>query len=200
MIREKNRQSPTEPDSPWPWDVTVCGIISNSDDRVTSILSSLGLTVRPRTVTDPEPTRDGEGDVNEDVSFTVLSYDVGAEKPDRRMFSAAEQLCHSTLASGRYLSSTSSGHSKRETLSSLMNYTRLHVGDDIRNDVLGAQLAGWNSALLDRAGQFAQQFNGQNVITAQVQTTPEPSSPSEIRVIQDLRALCLLEVIKSPCT
>ncbi|KAI9792837.1 MAG: hypothetical protein M1816_001569 [Peltula sp. TS41687] len=194
MIREKNRKSDAAADFPWPWDVTVCGIISNADDRVTSILSSLGLKVGPWTFNGPNLTRSSDAHLDEHIHFTVLSYDVGAPKPDKRMFGAAEQLCRSALVSERFpASSADSCHGDdRQDVPPLMNYTRLHVGNDMLLDVLAAESAGWNGILIDRKGQFAKRFNRKDVDirTEKVKATSRSSFPSEIRVIQRLMALC----------
>ena len=59
-----------------------------------------------------------------DIQFIVMSYDVGFEKPDPRIFKAAENLM---LASDF-----------------------IHVGDDPVKDIFGASESGWKCILLDR--------------------------------------------------
>jgi hypothetical protein len=68
------------------------------------------------------------------ISFVVLSYHVGAEKPSREMFDTAREI-----ALGR------SGWEESET-------DFVHVGDDFAKDVMGAREAGWGAILLDRDG------------------------------------------------
>ncbi|KAL1799881.1 hypothetical protein ACET3X_000223 [Alternaria dauci] len=126
----------------WPWDKTIVGIITNSDDRVPDILASMRLQVNPR--------RYGDGDQGgterkfksrplDDIDFTVLSYDVGFEKPDRRIFAAAEEMLALTLES--------MGSSTDTPASS---FEKLYVGDDLIKDVFGAEDAGWSSVLVQR--------------------------------------------------
>ena len=106
------------------------GIITNSDDRVLSVLSDLGLYVRHRRYGISTRALDFEDSSYVDINFVVISYDVGLEKPDRRIFDIARQLC-------------SKGQS-------IEPYECLHVGDHIQQDFLGAQAAGWNGLLLSR--------------------------------------------------
>ena len=104
------------------------GIITNSDDRVPSILSSLGLQVCPR--------RHGSSKEAEDVhwrdfdfDWVIMSYDTGTEKPDRSIFDVARGM------------SNSKGDD---------NTLFLHVGNDLDEDYWGSHLAGWQSILLSR--------------------------------------------------
>ena len=100
----------------------IVGVITNSDDRVPSILSSFGLQVGL--------WRHGNGSraslkAEDDIDFVMLSYDVGFEKPDPKIFDATKQM--------------------------LPGQERfLHVGDDLQKDYLGATRAGWEGILLDR--------------------------------------------------
>ena len=132
------------------------GVITNSDDRVPSVLSSLGLNVSRRryglTVKDLDPRSDMEGDID----FVVMSYDVGYEKPSRDVFDAAKQLVWSTW-----------GNSEQED-------RFIHVGDDLNKDFEGAQRAGWESVLLDRNGIH----NGRG--------SQNPQALSVIRNLRDL--------------
>ncbi|KAJ4305193.1 hypothetical protein N0V90_000724 [Kalmusia sp. IMI 367209] len=125
-------------ESPWGWEKTVVGIITNSDDRVPSILSSFGLKVGPRRVGTPTQ-RISEATVEDDISFVVLSYDVGYEKPDHRIFDAATQMLKETLA----------GNASSKS-ASVDDYERLYVGDTLEKDYFGAERAGWNAILIDR--------------------------------------------------
>ncbi|WPH02759.1 putative HAD superfamily protein [Acrodontium crateriforme] len=111
----------------------VVGIITNSDDRVPDVLNALGLRVNP--------TRYGKSLTEEntsktyDIDFSVMSYDVGHAKPDMRIFAAAEEML-------------SSSHHGRET--DFSSWDKVYVGDEFKNDVLGALEAGWNAVLIDR--------------------------------------------------
>jgi hypothetical protein len=95
MLRSQSTQPTLHPD--WTWDKTVVGIITNSDDRVPSVLESFGLKVGPRRVGRPGE-RMAQASLDDDVNFVVLSYDVGTEKPDRKMFDAAIQMLQETIA------------------------------------------------------------------------------------------------------
>ena len=87
-----------------------------------SILSSFGLQVGLRRhKNDSQPSFKAEDDIN----FLILSYDVGFEKPDSRIFDAAKQM---VPGQERFL----------------------HVGDDLQKDYYAAKRAGWEGFLLDR--------------------------------------------------
>jgi len=124
----------------WPWDKTIVGIITNSDNRVPGILSSFGINVGPSRYHDMKPSNPKDGGY--DIDFTVLSYDVGAEKPDGRIFAAAEEMLAATL--NESLSSSS------DTAPPVSSFEKIYVGDDLHKDVFGAQDAGWSSVLLER--------------------------------------------------
>lgn len=83
------------------------GAISNWDARLNGVLEGLGLVG----VLDP----------------IVISWEVGAEKPDRRIFDAARERAGVNGAA-----------------------TPLHVGDSLEDDVRGAQAAGFEARLIDR--------------------------------------------------
>jgi len=127
--------------SKWPWDRTVVGIVTNSDDRVPGVLSSLGLSIGPRRV-GTAATRQASAHDGDDVSFVVLSYDAGCEKPDRRIFEAAEEMLAECIEADEEVDAR--------------NFEKLYVGDDLEKDVLGAKDAGWHGVLLDRKGEYAE--------------------------------------------
>ncbi|KAL1609962.1 hypothetical protein SLS60_001627 [Paraconiothyrium brasiliense] len=130
ILREARSQASSG--SPWKWDRTVVGVISNSDDRVPSILSSLGLNVKPRRIgSSIQHIAEAE-----DISFVVHSYDVGYEKPDSRIFNAATDILAASSAS----------------IGPIDDYKRLYVGDSLSHDYIGAEKAGWHSVLIDRNG------------------------------------------------
>ena len=114
----------------------IVGVITNSDDRVPDILTSLGLEVSPlrygspkAALPDPEQPRD--------IDFSVMSFDVGYEKPDRRIFQAAEDVVSEIRSA-----SSPSGASPIDT------YQKVYVGDDYEKDIVGALNAGWNAVLI----------------------------------------------------
>lgn len=98
------------------------------------VLTSLGLRVGPfrygrELIKSPAPSEMW------DVDFCVMSYDVGAEKPERRMFDAAEEmLARSPQGAGTDLAA----------------WSKVYVGDNYGTDVVGAVNAGWNAVLIDR--------------------------------------------------
>ncbi|KAL8967461.1 MAG: hypothetical protein Q9183_002910 [Haloplaca sp. 2 TL-2023] len=118
------------------------GVISNSDDRVSAILASLGINVNERTCAPSAPMKP-KGPF--DIDWVTLSYDAGAEKPNRSIFDAAEK--------------TSAMASDRDTLF-------CHVGDNLSEDYHGALGAGWETFLLDRDDQHKDDVPGARRITS----------------------------------
>ncbi|KAI9852794.1 MAG: hypothetical protein M1830_006769, partial [Pleopsidium flavum] len=141
LQRESQAHSkPSSISSQWPWHQTIVGVITNSDDRVPSILESLGLTVSALRFGLPTlGSHSAPGD--EDVDFVALSYDVGEEKPHHLVFDAAKELLRTRL--------------ELEPREVEEEFGLLHVGDDMEKDVLGARNAGWGSVLLDREEVYA---------------------------------------------
>lgn len=114
------------------------GVITNSDDRVPSILSSLGLQVSPlRYGTTAELL--GLAERSYDIDFHCMSYDVGVEKPDRGIFQAAESMLVRLIATRQ---GANPAHANVE------DWQKVYVGDDYNKDVVGARNAGWNAVLL----------------------------------------------------
>ncbi|KAI9786664.1 MAG: hypothetical protein M1839_006215 [Geoglossum umbratile] len=208
----------------WPWDQTVVGVVTNSDDRVPSILSSLGLTVGARTVRRPEqmsqentrfqPARsediadiiptgslalrhlDTSARTGEDIHFVILSYDVGDEKPNSRIFQAAKDMLGFTLQddNGSHqdiaLGTTGGEAATPGIEESTDDFVLLHIGDDVQKDVIGAQKAGFQSILLDREGRYSQTFEeSKNRILSVPIRDGDASTSHEMQVIQDLRDL-----------
>lgn len=99
----------------WPWGKTIVNVLSNSDDRIVSVLESLGVSIGP----------------GADVEDVIVSYDVGAEKPDVRMFEYA------------------AGRAPEDVV-------KVHLGDDVDKDAVAAMRAGsgWHGILLDREKHF----------------------------------------------
>jgi FMN phosphatase YigB (HAD superfamily) len=216
-VRQARRISATEQGDGWPWNLTTIGVITNSDDRVLSILSSLGLGVGTRTVGRPErmshngtqsqPARNGYtvemapiglptaqclDQLDEDIHFVVLSYDVGAEKPDPRIFQAAKDMfdftienenrSHPDMALSRKDKWTVGPESEKNA-----DFIFLHIGNEVKKDVIGAQRAGAHSLLLDREGKYSQAFeSGENKILSVPMNGGDSSLSHEMQVIQDL--------------
>lgn len=111
---------------------TVVGLITNSDDRVPGVLSSLGLTVSSLRY-DNTSFSNFDKKKQYDIDFSVMSYDVGCEKPDKRIFSAAEEIWRQLPG----------GADPRDD-----EWDKVYVGDEYGKDVVGAQAAGWHSVLI----------------------------------------------------
>lgn len=121
----------------------IVGVVTNSDDRVPSILSSFGLNVSPlRYGTPGGPPVSPEEEY--DIDFHCMSYDVGVEKPDRRIFQAAELMLSRVIASRA---------GQAPTPAELASWQKIYVGDEYVKDVVGATNAGWNPVLLDVEGK-----------------------------------------------
>nr|OQO24984.1 hypothetical protein B0A51_05759 [Rachicladosporium sp. CCFEE 5018]OQO26325.1 hypothetical protein B0A51_05176 [Rachicladosporium sp. CCFEE 5018]OQO26805.1 hypothetical protein B0A51_04388 [Rachicladosporium sp. CCFEE 5018] len=120
----------------------VVGVITNSDDRTPDILKSLGLKVHPmRFGQTNAAVPAGLGDF--DIDFTVMSYDVGHEKPDGRCFEAAEELLRMTMQ----------GSSAPGESFDLDTWHKIYVGDEYGKDVQGALGAGWHAVLIHREAE-----------------------------------------------
>ena len=114
------------------WSKPIIGVITNSDDRVPSILSSFGLQVGLwRHGNDPQAFLNAGDDIN----LVILSYDVGFEKPDRAIFDTTKQM---VPGQGRFV----------------------HIGDDLQKDYYAAKKAGWDGVLLDRELKYSQEDVG----------------------------------------
>lgn len=112
---------------------TVVGVVTNSDHRIPKVLASFGLRVSPL-LFGSKPLQEDTATEQYDIDFTVLSYDVGHEKPDKRIFTAAEDMLK-LLPNARD--------------SGLASWDKVFVGDEYEKDVVGARNAGWNSVLIN---------------------------------------------------
>jgi hypothetical protein len=131
LLRSLKRHQ-KQPDCPR---ITV-GVITNSDDRVPNILSSLGLRVSPARFGTPfDPTEVAARQY--DIDFHCMSYDVGFAKPDRRIFDAAEDMAGQLVAA-----QDAASHDRRGN--GALPWLKVYVGDEYVNDVVGARGAGWN--------------------------------------------------------
>jgi len=127
---------------------------------------------------------------DEDINFVVLSYDAGAEKPSPQIFQVAKDMLRSTLQADP----TPNRRDKRATAlgaaESMDGFTFLHIGDDVQKDVVGAQNAGFQSMLLDRAGTYSRAFEESRERILSVPLSDRGARTShEMQVIQDLRDL-----------
>lgn len=183
MLRfAKNHSKLNSPPGIWPWNKTIVGIITNSDNRVPGILSSFGLNVSSRRyglnpqqkIREMFPAKV----LDNDVDFTVLSYDVGFEKPDRRIFAAAEELLASTLDSTESSPDTP-----------VSSFEKLYVGDDLTKDVFGAEDAGWSSVLMHRDGIDSQGY-GLKMSEEDVEGEGENGGKRTVTKVGSLADLC----------
>lgn len=160
----------------WPWERTVVGIITNSDDRVPGILESFGLKIGPTRVGTSDH-RSIDAAMEEDISFVVMSYDVGVEKPDRRIFDAAVSSFNKALKA-------------EDNELQAKDFEKLYVGDSQVHDFFGAKGAGWDALLLDRDGTFKQAFakEGKDLVTVTV-NEEEGDNVTSLHVIKTLKAL-----------
>ncbi|KAK8076933.1 hypothetical protein PG996_003103 [Apiospora saccharicola] len=124
------------------FDKIVIGVVTNSDDRVPSILSSFGLNVSPMRYGTQIDDIATTSRLDYDVDFHCMSYDVGVEKPDKRIFESAEHMLAQVVAARN-------GKSLAETEADIKTWEKVYVGDEHGKDVVGATNAGWDPVLLD---------------------------------------------------
>ena len=115
----------------------VIGVITNSDDRVPDVLSSLGVRVNPLRYGD-ESLRKPSPEQTQDIDFSVMSYDVGHEKPDKRIFAAAEMMLHATV----------NAEGEASTPDDQASWLKVYIGDEYDKDIVGAVGADWNAILI----------------------------------------------------
>lgn len=135
------------------WDKIVVGIITNSDDRICDVLESFGLKIGPRRFRTALNIQKRTS-LKDDIDFVVLSYDVGVEKPDHRIFDAAVEMLKETIADND------------ESLT-VESFEKLYVGDEVQKDYEGARAAGWHSLLLDRDCNSGNCTSSTNISTVQ---------------------------------
>ncbi|KAI5837254.1 HAD-like domain-containing protein [Morchella snyderi] len=126
------------------YDTVTLGVITNSDHRVTSILNDLGIGVRGYKSTvpgQPHPEK-GMGD-SALIDFVAFSYDIGYEKPDRKIFDAARRIWNDLDPGADH---------------GLL--VPVHAGDDYYKDFWGAQNASWNAILVDERVKESAVTNG----------------------------------------
>lgn len=130
------------------------GVLSNSDDRVPSILKSLGVTVGDvRADQDMLSTRLAgfeertnsllSNDVH-DIDLVITSYEAGEEKPSPGIFEVAKRQASRLIDGGG-------------------DWVCAHVGDDYGKDYEGAIGAGWEGYYLPRGDDAAHQQDAKRI-------------------------------------
>ncbi|EPS26922.1 hypothetical protein PDE_01862 [Penicillium oxalicum 114-2] len=149
-----------------PFDRIVVGVVSNSDDRISEVLKSLGLRVGctradvDRSSTElpgfeEQVTRGADrleadsasmdAQQSTDLDMVITSYEAGAEKPNRLIFDVAKRQAQ------RLVQQQGSGFESNLAFSGeTSDWACVHVGDDYQKDLIGATDAGWESFLLER--------------------------------------------------
>ena len=117
----------------------IVGVITNSDDRVPNILSSIGLRVSPLRFGSSVDLAQVATQLY-DIDLHCMSYDVGSSKPDRKIFDAAEDMANQLLAAQVPHESRSPGLDQAPPTP----WLKIYVGDEYEKDVVGARRAGWN--------------------------------------------------------
>ncbi|KAK5128447.1 hypothetical protein LTR85_003115 [Meristemomyces frigidus] len=112
---------------------TVVGVVTNSDERVPDILTSFGLRVSPLRF-GTEPDKHNIASEQYDVDFTVMSYDVGHEKPDKRIFTAAEDMLKLLPGAADV---------------DISAWDKVYIGDEYTKDVVGGRNADWYAVLVN---------------------------------------------------
>ena len=179
------------------YDQVVVGVITNSDDRVPGILRSVGLRVSPlRHGQSQQSEQNEQNNQNEtsigrpghsnqnDIDFHCMSYDVGVEKPDPRIFRAAEGLLRMVLASRQPAHQQGTGHQGSHDTPPvcLKDWDRMYVGDEWAKDVVGAQTAGWFPVLLQDKDERVAQNEDEDAGDTQIQHLAQlpPQTVSEL--------------------
>jgi FMN phosphatase YigB (HAD superfamily) len=141
----------------------IVGVVSNSDPRVSKVLSSMGL-ILPSICGSPLSQ-------DNDFQFIVSSYDAGAAKPNKQIFEFAESTARQLLPPSE----------EEEPL------LKIYIGDDYNKDGLPAIQAGWNSILVDRDNDemIRQHFPSSQVLEYQA----EADSKRKPVLIERVRSL-----------
>ncbi|KAL9636025.1 MAG: hypothetical protein Q9164_003088 [Protoblastenia rupestris] len=152
------------------------GIITNADNRVPGILSSLGLWINSKRHEVRNNQSDSpQTDVDFDIDFITMSYDTGTEKPSPRIFEAASRL---------------SG------IGTIEASQCIHVGDGLIADYYGAVKAGWHGVLLSRDKEETPPAD-LRLLTQETMTSSGESAPPE-KDIPCIRDLLGLKALLSP--
>ncbi|PYH97096.1 hypothetical protein BO71DRAFT_427479 [Aspergillus ellipticus CBS 707.79] len=132
------------------FDRVIVGVVSNSDDRISGVLKSLGVRVGRGRVDGgvlggferrelggiAADSRSGASDGNavDDIDLLVTSYEAGEEKPSPVIFQVVER-------EARRLFGDEDGDGQ---------WDKVHVGDDFEKDYRAAVDAGWKGYFLSR--------------------------------------------------
>lgn len=128
-----------------PFDRVVVGVLSNSDDRISAVLKSLGLSVgdmradqdvssmRLPGFEERAPNEDSNNTELHDLDLIITSYDAGAEKPSRTIFDVAKRQALRLTGSQDESS-----------------WVCVHAGDDYAKDYQAAIDAGWEGFYIPR--------------------------------------------------
>ncbi|ODV79645.1 HAD-superfamily hydrolase [Suhomyces tanzawaensis NRRL Y-17324] len=126
-------------------------VLSNSDSRVVAILKNLGLS--------------------QYFSNVYVSYELGAEKPNKKFFDAVARKQGQTID----------------------KYERMwHVGDHRDKDFIGAIRAGWNGVLLDRhraSGYFGPQAARQEALISCLLASHAPTHAYDKVIVANNRVV-----------
>ncbi|KAF3914781.1 hypothetical protein ABW20_dc0101168 [Dactylellina cionopaga] len=151
LLAEQTRAGQTH----WEFKTITVGVISNSDDRVASVLESLGIRVNFQTVSASGEMKDivrgppaaaaakefaEERGPEQTIDFVTTSYNVGFEKPRKEIFMAA-------MATAKEIIRKSYGD-KNEIGRGEWHWC--HIGDDVQKDVVGSLNAGGFGVLFDK--------------------------------------------------
>ncbi|KAI9369230.1 HAD-like domain-containing protein [Aspergillus egyptiacus] len=170
----------------------VVGVVSNSDDRISSVLESLGVSIgdaragemgsgwklpgfeeeREKVIQSGSQRDVGTGSLQgkgqeqgndqRDVDFVLTSYQAGAEKPDRLVWDMALREAQSLY--------TEAGNGDADA----GGWECIHVGDDYGKDYRGAVEAGWKAYHLPREAEAAAKTpEGTRTITSLLDLLPE---------------------------
>ncbi len=153
LLRTLKRQQQQEQENPYPR--IIVGVITNSDDRVPSILSSLGLRVSPFRFGSSVDLAQVATQLY-DIDLHCMSYDVGSSKPGRKIFDAAEDMANQLLAA---LAAHESPGTNPGRIPPAASWLKIYVGDEYEKDVVGAHQAGWNSVFVGAERDVPSQEN-----------------------------------------
>lgn len=158
----------------------VVGVVTNSDDRVPGILASAGLRVSPlRYGVGADATAAPADRHAYDLDFHCMSYDVGAAKPDVRIFAAAEEMLARVLAARADGPGSAIG-------ADAAPWRKVYVGDEYDKDVAGATAAGWSPILLDVDNQAVDVAEIQSTAAGSLDLVLQEQPVSRIRSLQSL--------------
>jgi len=131
-----------------------------------------------------------------------MSYDVGAGKPSRAIFDAAESLAAEVVsyeASASEAGCDPAAAARDKTpLSEVLpvadsestSWLKVYVGDEFEKDVVGSMAAGWNAVFVKRADEVkgAGDFKMRDLKECKEASVEEVFPPSSVEVPVALRA------------